>query len=131
MQSDCIFCKIAAEEIPSYKIYENDYVYAFLDMKPLHLWHTLVIPKKHEDHFYELDHTNYSELMDVVKILSPAIQEATWSARIGIVIEWLEVNHVHVHLVPINEPWDLDSHNRHIENELNMKKIQSKILGHI
>lgn len=128
---DCIFCKIAAEEVPSHKIYENDYVYAFLDIKPMRLWHTLVIPKKHEDHFYDLDPTNYSELMDVVQILAPAIQEATWSARVWVTIEWLEVDHAHIHLIPINQPWDLDSYHRHNEDEDKMKYIQQKIIDNI
>lgn len=131
MQSDCIFCKIIAGEIPSYKIYENDYTCAFLDIRPLHPGHTLIIPKKHEDHLYDLDNINYTELMDVIKILAPAIKEATWATRVGLVVEGLEVPHAHIHLVPINRLWDLDSTHRKTIDKKNMEKVQEEIISHI
>lgn len=131
MQSDCIFCKIIVWEIPCYTIFENDYVFAFLDIRPLHLGHVLVVPKKHEDHFYDLDSTNYIELMDAVQILAPAIQEATSSKRVWVVIEWLEVAHAHIHLIPINQTGDLDSSHRKSFTEDEMTDIQQKIISNI
>ena len=49
----CIFCKIVEKEIPSFKIYENEYVYAFLDVNPCALGHTLIVPKKHFENIYK------------------------------------------------------------------------------
>ncbi|MFA5134154.1 MAG: HIT domain-containing protein, partial [Patescibacteria group bacterium] len=64
MPKDCIFCKIAAGEIPSHKIYEDDYVLAFLDIHPCSTGHTVVIPKKHFESIEEIDAENLAFLND-------------------------------------------------------------------
>jgi histidine triad (HIT) family protein len=51
---DCVFCKIIANEVPSYKVYEDDFVLAFLDINPTALGHTLVIPKKHFENVFDI-----------------------------------------------------------------------------
>ena len=83
-----IFSRIIAGEIPSYKVYEDDQFFAFLAIHPLHLGHTLLVPKKEIGDVLNMDDLLYTEMMIAAKnILGPAIQQATNCARIGYSIE--------------------------------------------
>jgi len=97
-----IFAKIAAKEIPSYKIAENDKFYAFLDIAPLKKGHTLVIPKQETDYIFDLDDATYTGLMDFSKKVALAIKKVIPCNRISMQVIGLEVPHAHVHLIPIN-----------------------------
>lgn len=103
-----IFTKIIKGEIPSYKIAENEDFYAFLDIRPLHKGHTLVIPKKEIDYIFDLDDKTISGLMLFSKRVAKAIEAAIPCERIGVAVIGLEVPHCHVHLSPINSIYDLD-----------------------
>lgn len=95
---DCIFCKIAAGEIPSYKIYEDDNYFAFLDIRPLNPGHTLVIPKKHCRWVWDME--NIGEYFEVVKKIANAIKKALNTDYVVSLIFGEEVPHAHVWLVP-------------------------------
>ena len=69
-KDDCIFCNIANGEIPSYKIYENEYVYAFLDIAKDAYGHTLVIPKEHFENIFDCDEKYLGEVTKVIKLIS-------------------------------------------------------------
>ena len=103
-----IFSKIVAGEIPSYKVAENDRFYAFLDINPLVKGHTLVIPKKEVDKIYELDEQTYTGLMLFARRVARAIERAVPCIRVGVSVVGLDVHHVHVHLLPLNGPSDMD-----------------------
>ncbi len=103
-----IFTKIIRGEIPSYKIAENEYAFAFLDINPLAKGHTLVVPKKEVDYLFDLEEPDYSELMRFAKKVAPAIEKSVSCERIGMAVVGLEVPHAHIHLVPINSVTDLD-----------------------
>ncbi len=104
-----IFTKIAKGEIPSYKVAENENFYAFLDIAPLALGHTLVIPKHvEEDYIFNLDEDTYAGLMSFVKEVARALKKAVPCKRIGVAVLGMEVPHTHVHLVPMNSEGDLD-----------------------
>lgn len=124
-----IFTKITKGEIPSYKIYEDENIFAFLDIRPLHLGHTLVVPKKEIGDVFNIDDTTFSHLMLTSKnIIAPAIQKATQSVRIGFIIEGMGVpDHFHLHLVPIFQIGDLDPKKAHTETPENMETIAEKI----
>lgn len=101
----CIFCKIVNGEIPSKKIYENDYVYSFLDISPQSKGHVLVIPKKHSRDIYEIDDDILCEVMKAVKKLSVNIKEKLNPEGLNIVqnsgkIAGQSVFHFHVHIIP-------------------------------
>ena len=104
--NDSIFTKIIKGEIPSYKIYEDDIVYAFLDIHPVQPGHVLVIPKKQIDRLEDLDDANYKHLMDIVKKLMRHLRETLSTERITLKIEGFDVPHAHVHLIPCNEAKD-------------------------
>lgn len=105
-----IFSKIIKGEIPSYKVAEDDKYYAFLDINPLQKGHTLVIPKlaePEEDYIFNLDDETLAGLMVFAKKVAVGLKEATGCKRVGVAVLGLEVNHVHVHLVPMNSEKDM------------------------
>lgn len=103
-----IFTKIIAGEIPSYKVFENEHVYAFLDIQPIHLGHTLVVPKLEVDHFTEVPEPYFTEVQRASQKIARAIRHVTGSPRIGTAVQGFEVPHYHVHLIPLWGPRDLD-----------------------
>ena len=99
-----IFTKIIQGEIPSYKIYEDDKTYAFLDIHPETRGHTLVVPKKEIDKIYDLEDEDYQALMNAVKKLSKHM-EKVFNTRILWKVVGTDVPHAHVHLMPLDEAW--------------------------
>lgn len=103
-----IFTKIVNGEIPSYKVAESEYCYAFLDINPLTKGHTLVIPKKEVDYIFDVEDELYVELMKFAKRVGLAIEKVVPCERIGLTVIGLEVPHAHVHLIPINAINDMN-----------------------
>lgn len=103
-----IFYKIAAGEIPSYKIAEDDRYFAFLDINPVAEGHTLVIPKREEDYIFDLDDDEYAGLQLFAKKVATAIKKAMPCRRVGVAVMGLEVPHAHIHLIPINKESDMN-----------------------
>jgi histidine triad (HIT) family protein len=103
-----IFTRIVNGEIPAYKIAEDDYFLAFLDISPLAKGHTLVIPKKEIDYIFDLDDTLYPGLFQFSKKVAKALKASVKCERIGVAVVGLEVPHAHIHLVPINHVGDIN-----------------------
>lgn len=103
-----IFSKIINGEIPAYKVAEDEYFLAFLDISPLAKGHTLVIPKKEVDYIFDLDDTLYPGLFAFAKKVAKAVKASVKCERIGVAVIGLEVPHAHVHLVPINHVGDIN-----------------------
>ena len=103
-----IFSKIAAGEIPSYKCAENDKFYAFLDINPLAKGHTLVIPRREVDYFFDLEDEDLGEYQVFAKRVAAAIKEAFPCKKVAQVVLGLEVPHAHIHLIPMNSEADVD-----------------------
>jgi len=125
---DCIFCKIAREEIPALKIWEDKKYLAFLDMNPINPGHALLIPKKHDDYIFDLNNEEYSELMLKAKEVAKLLKEKLNPKRIGIIVEGFGVSHVHIHLVPINFPDEICNKRKPIDSE-ELNKIAERILN--
>lgn len=102
-----IFSKIISGEIPSYKVAENKDFIAFLDINPNAKGHTLVVPKKEENKIFDLSRDEYQKLMDFSYTVAKALEKAVPCKRVGMSVIGLEVPHVHVHLVPLNEMADI------------------------
>ncbi|MGL4948936.1 MAG: HIT family protein [Anaeroplasmataceae bacterium] len=101
----CIFCKIVNNEIPSYKVFENDTVLAILDISQASYAHTLVIPKKHYYNLLDVNDTDYIEVMKVVKKITKLYDNKMDVAGFNILNNCKEfagqtVNHFHVHILP-------------------------------
>jgi histidine triad (HIT) family protein len=103
-----IFTRIIQGEIPSYKVAENAHCYSFLDVFPLQRGHVLVVSKKEVDLIFDLEDSEYQELMSFSKKIAKAIQKAIPCERVGMTVIGLEVPHAHIHLVPINNVNDIN-----------------------
>ncbi len=109
-----IFSKIAAGEIPSYKCAESDKFYAFLDINPIGKAHTLVIPRKEIDYIFDMDDDELAAFQLFAKRVARAIKKAFPCKKVAQIVLGLEVDHAHIHLLPINSEADVDFH-KHIE----------------
>lgn len=123
-----IFTKIINGEIPCYKIYEDEYVFAFLDIKPHQLGHTLIVPKIEVDHFADVPEPYYSAVFSAAKKISPAIQKATGARRVGASILGFEVPHFHYHLIPLIEMGDICPDRARERTHEEMQSVHAKIL---
>lgn len=103
-----VFSKIIAGEIPSYKVAENDYFYAFLDINPLAKGHTLVVPKKEIDYLFDLEDEWLGEMSIFAKHVARGIDAVIDCERVGVVVLGMEIPHAHIHLIPINHEGDID-----------------------
>jgi len=126
-----IFTKIINGEIPSYKIAEDDNFYAFLDIRPLHLGHTLVVPKQEVDYIFDIDDDLLAKMIVFAKKVALAIQKAVPCERIGMTVIGLEVPHAHIHLSPINTIHDLNFSNTKQYSPEEMQDIAQKISGYL
>lgn len=105
MATDCIFCKIIEGGLPSYKVYEDNSVVAFLDIFPIHPGHVLVVPKKHSVDIFDTPGEELHRVMDVAKKLAPAVMKAMKADAINIGMNnkpaaGQVVMHIHVHIIP-------------------------------
>lgn len=100
-----IFSQIIAGEIPSYKIYEDEKTYAFLDINPETKGHTLVVPKVEVDKIYELEDEDWNALWASVKKISKHMEDVI-GRRVLMKVVGTDVPHAHVHLMPMDETWE-------------------------
>src|SRR6478609_6860230 len=127
-----LFSKIIAGEIPSYKIAENEYFFAFLDIFPLREGHVLVIPKTETDKFFDLSEDYLSRMLVFAQPIAKAIEKAFRCNRCGISVIGIEVPHAHMHLIPINSANDLNFTQPKMKlSEAELKKAQEKILNNL
>ena len=126
-----IFSRIAAGEIPSWKVAENEDYYAFLDISPLAKGPTLVIPKHVEDDYiFHLDEPTYAGLWAFARKVAVALKAAVPCKRVGVAVLGMEVPHTHIHLVPLQTEGDLDFRKQHLSLEAEeMKTIADSILA--
>lgn len=103
-----IFTKIIQGEIPSHKVAEDENFIAFLDVNPNTKGHTLCVPKKEVDKIFDLEEERYAELMLFSRKVALALRKTVPCKRIGMAVVGLEVPHVHVHLIPLNQMRDMD-----------------------
>ena len=126
-----IFTKIINGEIPAYKIEENDKFLAFLDVNPNAKGHTLCIPKQEINKIFDMDEDLYLELMQFSRKIAIALEKAIDCKRVGMAVVGLEVPHVHVHLIPLNEMDEMRFQNKvkleKEEFEEIVKKIQKSL----
>lgn len=102
-----IFSRIISGEIPSYKIAENEDFFAFLDINPVAIGHTLIVPKQETDYIFDLDDALLCKMISFAKKVAKAQEEAISCKRVGMAVVGLEVPHAHIHLIPINQESDM------------------------
>ena len=122
-----IFTKIINGEIPCYKIAEDDHFIAFLDVNPNSKGHTLCVPKQEVDKIFDLDEETYIRLMQFSRKVALAIKKVVNCKRVGIAVVGLEVPHVHVHLIPINEMKEMTFQHKVNLTSFEFEEIAEKI----
>lgn len=124
-----IFTKIIRGDIPSYKVAEDEYYFAFLDIKPIAEGHTLVVPKKEVDYFFDLSDKRIYSLMCFSKSIAKAIDRSLNPLRTGVIIQGLEVPHAHVHLVPLYSHTQTMALGHNVEVSENRMKELAEIIS--
>lgn len=102
-----IFTKIINGEIPSYKVAEDNDFIAFLDVNPNAKGHTLCVPKQEINKIFDMDEDHYLALMKFSRKVAKALEKTVACKRIGVAVVGLEVPHVHVHLIPLQDMDDM------------------------
>ncbi len=128
MESASVFSRIIAGTIPSYKVFENEYVFAFLAKDAIQLGHTLIVPKIEVDYFVEVPEPYYSAVFRAAKPIAQAIHTATTCKRVGAIIAGWDVPHFHYHLVPMFDYFDLDPKRANERSHEESLEMQNKIL---
>jgi len=123
-----IFSKIISDEIPAYKVAENENFLAFLDIFPLAKGHVLVIPKKETDYLFDITSDEYLELWKFAQQVAKAMDKVIDCKRIGVAVIGLEVPHAHIHLVPLNNVSDINFERPKLSfSEEEMDEVSQKI----
>jgi len=123
-----IFSRIAAGEIPSYKVAENEEFYAFLDINPLVEGHTLVIPRREVDYIFDMDDDEIARFEQFAKRVAVALKRAFPCRKVAQVVLGLEVPHAHIHLIPMQNESDVDFRREKLKlTEQEFEAIAAKI----
>ena len=125
-----LFSRIIAGEIPSYKCAEDEHFYAFLDINPMAQGHTLVVPKHEVDYLFDLADDELAAMTLFAKRVAKAIRTAFPCKKVGMAVLGLEVNHAHIHLVPLQSEGDMDFRKPKLELSAEvMKDTADRILA--
>ena len=117
-------------DFPSYKCAENDKFYAFLDINPLVKGHTLVIPRREVDYFFDMDDEELARYQKFAKRVAAAIKRAFPCRKVAQVVLGLEVPHAHIHLIPMQSEADVDFRREKLKlSEEEFQAIADKILN--
>jgi len=103
-----IFTRIINREIPGYVVAEDEKYIAFLDISPLVIGHTLVVPKQEVDYIFDMEDDALAGLTMFAKKVARAVKKAVPCKRIGVAVIGLEVPHTHIHLIPMNTVGDIN-----------------------
>ncbi len=123
-----IFTKIIRGEIPCHKVLEDEKHFAFLEIRPLKAGHTLVIPKKETDYFFDLSDSEMAGLMAFAKKTAAAVKKASACEKVATVVYGLAVRHAHVHLIPVDgTPGELDFRNQKDAAPEDLARMAEKI----
>ncbi len=126
---NCIFCKIIKGNIPSYKIWEDDKALAILTINPQKKGHVLLIPKIHEDYFFDLDDEVIKDLTVKAKPIAGAIKKAfkPRSGKVAMILMGMGVPHVHLHLLPLDKETDINTENVYQASTEELEEVSLKI----
>lgn len=131
MSEQSVFTRIVSGEIPCYKVYEDEHVFAFLDINPVRPGHVLIVPKVEIDQFYEVPEPYYLAVFSAAKKIAPALREAVGSLRIATVVAGFDVPHFHYHLIPADSMSDIDFAKTKKLEPAEMEKIRAKIASRV
>ncbi|MEM7391894.1 MAG: HIT family protein [Verrucomicrobiota bacterium] len=126
-----LFTKIIEGEIPCHKLAEDERFFSFLDINPINKGHALVIPKKENDYFFDLDDDLLSGIMVFARPIATAIEQVVPCERVGLIVAGLEVPHAHVHLVPFDAIGQLTFENARAADMGELAALAEQIRSHL
>ena len=126
-----IFTKIITGEIPCYKLFEDEFTFAFMDIRPIHPGHSLIVPKTEVDHFTVCESPEYERVFTNARVISKAIKQATNCERVGLMVAGFEVPHFHLHMVPAWGLTDFDFTKGKERTEEELKTVHQNILKYL
>lgn len=129
MAEKTIFERIIEGEVPSYKIAENEQFFAFLDISPVQAGHTLIVPRRATDYIFDIEDIELSAMMVFAKKIAKAIKKAVHCKKVAVAVIGLEVNHAHIHLIPITKEGDMDFRKKMSLKPEQMLQIQKDIVS--
>jgi histidine triad (HIT) family protein len=121
MTGQCLFCRIAARDIDSHVIHDDDQVLAFLDIRPIRPGHTLVVPKRHFDYFEATPADILSSIVTVGQQLAIIQKRVYGVPRVGFFFSGMDIAHVHAHVVPMHDKTDITSARYIVEQDLTFR----------
>ena len=107
MSSNCLFCRIAAQQIPAHVVYRDETQMAFLDIHPARVGHVLIIPRAHFDYFEEIEPGQMARMTLLAQQIARVQKQLFNVARVGMAITGVHVAHAHIHLIPMQTPHDI------------------------
>lgn len=126
-----IFSKIVAGEIPCYKVAETDHCLAFLDINPVVRGHVLCIPKQEVDYIFDLDDELFTELHLFSRRVARGLRQVCPCIKVGVAVVGIDVPHAHIHLMPLNQPGDLDFSHHVAMTDAELSDLASRIAAAI
>jgi len=123
-----IFSKIIKKEIPAHIIFEDKNFISFLDINPLTIGHSLVVPKVETDYIFDLENKYLEQILTFSKKISGALEKSVSCSRVGLKVVGLEVPHAHVHLIPFKNEKEMDFINNRLRfSEGQLTELLEKI----
>jgi histidine triad (HIT) family protein len=104
----CIFCDIVHDRIAAHRVWEDAAHLAILDVNPCQRGHVLLLPKTHHRYVFDMPEAEYLSIWSAARRLGPLLSAAVGAVRTGIAVEGFGVDHLHIHLVPVQQGGDLD-----------------------
>lgn len=134
--SDCIFCRIASDEAPCFKLAENELALAFLDIHPAAEGHCLVIPKEHFENIFDIRAADFAAVSELARRLAPALRAVVQPAGMVVTqangaVAGQSVMHLHTHLIPRNKGKRLKMHGDEIADPASLRQLAIAISAHI
>lgn len=126
-----LFSRIISGEIPSYRVAESDQFYAFLDINPVQIGHTLIVPKREIDYYFDLSDEELAQIQSFAKIVATAIQTHTQCIKVGMTVMGLEINHAHIHLIPLNKNGDMDIYTKKAQTSEQLAEVAQSIRAYL
>jgi histidine triad (HIT) family protein len=129
MKMPSVFTQMIEGKAPCFKIFEDEYTFAFLAREQIQPGHTLIVPKLEIDYFIDLPEPYYSAVFQTAKRVSRAIHQVTNCKRVGTVTAGWDIPHFHYHLVPMFDYYDLDPRRAKVRSKEENLEIQAKIVA--
>lgn len=120
----CLFCRIVAGEIPSTRVYEDERILAFLDIRPIREGHVQIVPKQHYDYYEDMPADLAAAIVALGQKLGKAAKKIYGVKRVGFMFTGGDVSHAHAHVVPMVRGTDITSRRYIAEEKLTFRELE-------